>query len=94
MVRSGESLRTTTTSVSWVSRAIGVTSARVAGELLVNTLPTTPRPMDITSRSSPLSFTVRPSPTVPPAPGRLNTSIAPVSLASSNALAAVRAVTS
>ena len=50
--------------------------------------------MLITSRSSPASLTVRPSPTVPPAPGRLKTSTDPVSPASSMALAALRAVTS
>jgi hypothetical protein len=48
----------------------------------------------MTSRSLPLSFTVRPRPTVPPAPGRLKTSIAPEVPESSIAFAAVLAVMS
>jgi hypothetical protein len=90
----GESFATTTMSGSSMSFAIGVVSCSDDGELFVWTLPTTPRPIDITSFSLPASFTSLPSPTVPPAPGRLNTSTLRVRSASSMALAAVLAVMS
>ncbi|SCE26833.1 hypothetical protein GA0115253_103985 [Streptomyces sp. Termitarium-T10T-6] len=94
MVRYGEFLATTTMSGSSVSRAIGVVSARVLGDLLVWTAPTTPRPMESASLPLPCSPTSRVRPTVPPAPGRLNTSMLWVSPASSAFLAMVRAVMS
>ncbi len=56
--------------------------------------PTTPSPMLISSLPLPASPSIRPSPAIPPAPDRLNTSTGPVIPLSDNTFAALRAVTS
>ena len=56
--------------------------------------PTTPSPIIINNLPLPFSDTVRDSPTVPPAPARLNTSTFSVAPTSSITLAAARAVVS
>src|SRR3954453_5292654 len=79
---------------SSISLAIGVVWSSLAWDLLVYCAPTTPRPIIIMRSPLPFSDAVRDSPTVPPAPARLNTSTFLVTPTSSITLAAARAVVS
>src|SRR3546814_13672922 len=66
--------RTTITSYSPVSRAIGVTWSRVTGDWLVRMAPTMTSPLTISALPSPfLRSTNWASPTVPPAPPTFST---------------------
>ena len=74
MVLIGESAGTTISSYSPVSRASGVTLARVTGDLLVRMAPTmTSPPTRIASPFLPLLVTNWARPTVPPAPPMFST---------------------
>src|SRR4051795_2581695 len=94
MVWYGEFFGTTIAPDSSISLAIGVVWSSLAWDLLVYCAPTTPSPIIIMRSPLPFSDAVRDSPTVPPAPARLNTSTFLVTPTSSITLAAARAVVS
>ena len=94
MVWNGEAVGTTMAPDSSTSFASGVVAVSFASEFCVYEAPTTPRPICMARSPLPDSLTVRCSPTVPPAPSRLNTSSAFARPSSSMMRAMERAVVS
>ena len=92
-VLNGEDAGTAITSYSEVSRAMGVTEAKVTGDLLVRMAPTITRPMTMREPPSPLALANSASPMVPPAPPRLVSRTDPVtSFSARSACSIARAV--